>query len=196
MHCKSSKHAKCPFLLPLPLSDPVLFHCHVRVLPCRAICPYSIMTLFCRHFAPDIMSREESDMIGTARTKKRKTVHENEKKSTPKSILIFLGRILLVLGFDDLVWLGGLAASVGHLFVSLSGCLLRHCGFPSGLGHLALFGCLCLGGCLGSSALSFDLVEVALYDRTCHSADLVHLSNVDGLSGIFAFVVEPVLKDY
>jgi hypothetical protein len=43
-------------------------------------------------------------------------------------------------------------------------------------------------------ALGFQLVEVALDDGACDGAELFDFGYVDGLGGIFAFVVEPVLE--
>jgi hypothetical protein len=42
-------------------------------------------------------------------------------------------------------------------------------------------------------ALGFQLVEVALDDGACDGAELFDFGYVDGLGGVFAFVVEPVL---
>lgn len=71
-------------------------------------------------------------------------------------------------------------------FLGLLGLLLR---FPLGFGLSALLGgglLLCLQDSL---AFGLELVLVALDDRTRNEADLVDLSNVDRLCGVFTFLV-------
>src|SRR6266487_3820820 len=81
---------------------------------------------------------------------------------------------------------------ISHLLV-LGGCLLCHGSLSCCFGHLTLLCCLSFRGGLSSGSFLLDLVEVALNDWTSNGADLVNLGDVDGLCGIFAFIVEPVL---
>jgi hypothetical protein len=46
---------------------------------------------------------------------------------------------------------------------------------------------------LGGLTLLLYLVEVALSNRASQTADLVDLGDIDGLRGVLALVIEPVL---
>ena len=81
---------------------------------------------------------------------------------------------------------------VGHLLV-LDFLRLVGLGSLARLGLGGLLGPLGLNPGLYRLALGLDLLEVALDDGPGQSADLAHLGHVDGLGGIVALVVEPVL---
>lgn len=90
----------------------------------------------------------------------------------------------------------GLAFGGGilHLGIAL-GALLG--GLLFGLLGLELGATLSGGLLLGltdSITLGLDLLLVALDDRAGDEADVIHLGNVDGLGGVLAFLVEPVLE--
>jgi hypothetical protein len=82
----------------------------------------------------------------------------------------------------------------GHLCCGGGGGGLLLLGLLDGL----LLGALLCGGLFlgleGGLTLLFELVEVALGDGAADGADLVDLGLVDGLGGVFAVFVEPVLE--
>lgn len=58
-------------------------------------------------------------------------------------------------------------------------------------GHLLCGLCFLFGD--DSCALLLDAISVSLDDWSCNRADLLDLRNIDGLGGVLAFIVEPVL---
>ena len=104
------------------------------------------------------------------------------KSNTSTLCILHLGVLLLLL----------LTLS-GHLGCCCGGGGLLLLGLLDGF----LLGALLLGGFFlgleGGLALLFELVEVALGDGAADGADLVDLGLVDGLGGVLALVVEPVL---
>jgi hypothetical protein len=103
---------------------------------------------------------------------------------------LFALRLFLFFGLNDLIWLCRLC--IRHLFVIVRG-FLCHSRLLCRLCHLSFLGCLCIGDGLGCCTLLLYLVEVALYDGTGNCADFINLGDVDGLSGVLAFIVQPVL---
>jgi hypothetical protein len=98
--------------------------------------------------------------------------------------------LLLLLRLRDLIRLCRLGIS--H-FLILAGSLLCYGRLSCCLSHLTLLGCLSLRNSLGGLTLLLYLVEVALSNRASQTADLVDLGDIDGLRGVLALVIEPVL---
>jgi hypothetical protein len=101
--------------------------------------------------------------------------------------------LLLLFWLDDLIRLCRLR--VGHFFVLARG-FLGHCCLSCCLCHLALLGCLGVRDGLGGLTLFLYLVKVSLGNGAGKTADFVDLGDVDGLCGILAFIIEPVLFSY
>ncbi|KAB8303467.1 hypothetical protein EYC80_004886 [Monilinia laxa] len=85
---------------------------------------------------------------------------------------------------------------IRHNYIAITpifSCLHGHRSLLSSLGHLSLSLQLSFFLFPNLFALGFDLVKVTLGNWTCYHADFIHLCNVDGLGGVFTFIIEPVL---
>lgn len=122
----------------------------------------------------------------------------NHNASRPRYLRSFSVRqpitLHLVDGLLDWCWLFSILHVLvfGRLgcFSSLL-CLLLGLSLGCDLGHLLCGLCFLLGG--DSRSLLLDAVSVSLDDWSCDGTDLLDLGDVDGLGGVLAFVVEPVL---
>lgn len=131
-----------------------------------------------------------------ARNSKNRAVNDIKTSTHRRETFFAVGLLLLFLSGSGLT----LGWCVLHLRVGLGLLLgfLRLLGFllslALGLLLSTLLGELFLLGLQDSLTLSIGLLLVTLDDGAGNEADIVHLGDVNGLGGVLAVFVEPVLS--